>query len=170
MTPKKDQEAGAEIVAKRKDEELERDEASEEDYEDLEDLDAPEPDEDIELVEDADLEAEAFGIDPDADEAEDESEDEDEEDEYVAGSDAGSDQTSLEELLAQRAARRGSAETEDETDIMALVSGRDTIEERISSRVIPIKDRQEFVCARCRLVKPRVQLADPERGLCRDCV
>jgi hypothetical protein len=53
---------------------------------------------------------------------------------------------------------------------MALVPGRDTIDERISSRVIPIKDRQEFVCARCRLVKPRVQLADPQRGLCRDCV
>lgn len=163
-------------MAKRKDEELKRDRASEEDYENLDDLDAPEPDEtgeDVELVEEADLEAEAFGGDPDADEDEGEAEDEDDEEdeeEYVAGSDDGSDQTSLEELLAQRSARRGSAETEDETDIMALVPGRDTIEERISSRVIPIKDRQEFVCARCRLVKPRVQLADVERVLCRDCV
>jgi hypothetical protein len=157
-------------VAKRKDEELKADEASEDSYEDLEKLDAPDPeelDDDLELVEDADLEAPGFGIDPDADESESE---DDEEDEYVAASDDGSEQTSLEELLAQRAARRGSSETEDEPDIMALVPGRDTIDERVSSRVIPIKDRQEFVCARCRLVKPRVQLADPERGLCRDCV
>jgi hypothetical protein len=28
----------------------------------------------------------------------------------------------------------------------------------------------EFVCARCHLRKDHAQLADPERGLCRDCV
>jgi hypothetical protein len=163
-------------VVQHKDEELQRDEASGESYEDLEELDAPDPDDlddDLERVEDQDLETGDLEIDANSDEADsddDEEEEDDEEDEYAVSSDDGSDQTSLEELLAQRAARRGISETEEEPDIMALVPGRDTIDERIPSRVIPFKDRQEFVCARCRLVKPRVQLADPERGLCRDCV
>ena len=83
------------------------------------------------------------------------------------------DEASLEELLAQRAAaRRGTDEAEDEEDLMGLASEPDTIAplEPIPARVIPLKDRQEFVCNRCRLVKARVQLADSERGLCRDCV
>ncbi len=83
------------------------------------------------------------------------------------------DESSLEELLAQRAAaRRGTDETEDEDELMGLASEPDTIPplEPIPARVIPLKDRQEFVCSRCRLVKARVQLADAERGLCRDCV
>ena len=83
------------------------------------------------------------------------------------------DESSLEELLAQRAAaRRGTDESEDDDDIMGLASEPDVIPplEPIPARVIPLKDRQEFVCSRCRLVKARVQLADAERGLCRDCV
>ena len=83
------------------------------------------------------------------------------------------DESSLEELLAQRAAaRRGTDESEDDDDIMGLASEPDVIPsiEPIPARVIPLKDRQEFVCNRCRLVKARVQLADAERGLCRDCV
>jgi hypothetical protein len=42
--------------------------------------------------------------------------------------------------------------------------------EPLPSVVVPIKDRQEFVCSNCHLVKARVQLADAARGLCRDCV
>lgn len=83
------------------------------------------------------------------------------------------DEASLEELLAQRAAaRRGTDESEDEEDILSLASEPEVIPaiEPIPARVIPLKDRQEFVCNRCHLVKARVQLADAERGLCRDCV
>ena len=81
-----------------------------------------------------------------------------------------SDEASLEELLAQRA-RRTPEEPEDADDIMTLASERETrLREPLPSRVIPIRDRQEFVCNRCHLVKARSQLADAERGLCRDCV
>jgi hypothetical protein len=81
--------------------------------------------------------------------------------------------SSLDELLAQRAAaRRGSDDdAEDDDDIMALTSERtEKLSEASTARVIPIKDRQEFVCNRCHLVKAKSQLADPQRGLCRDCV
>jgi hypothetical protein len=154
-------------VARRRDQELDTVEDSlDDDVEEVEDLD---DDEDaVELGED-DVDIEHFEGDSDDDETGDDDGDDDGDDEYAA-SDDDSDQTSLEELLAQRSARRGTGESDDETDILALVSDRQTIEERVSSRVIPMKDRQEFVCTRCRLVKPRVQLADPERGLCRDCV
>ncbi len=101
--------------------------------------------------------------------------DEDDEELALAGSDDEDeeDESSLEELLAQRAAaRRGTDETEDEDELMGLSSEPDAIPplEPIPARVIPLKDRQEFVCSRCRLVKARVQLADADRGLCRDCV
>ena len=60
---------------------------------------------------------------------------------------------------------------EDDDDIMALASEKEpTSLEPLPTTVIPIKDRKEFVCNRCHLVKARVQLADEERGLCRDCV
>jgi hypothetical protein len=99
--------------------------------------------------------------------------DEDDEELALAATDDDEDESSLEELLAQRAAaRRGTDEPEDDDDIMGLASEPDVIPaiEPIPARVIPLKDRQEFVCNRCRLVKARVQLADAERGLCRDCV
>jgi hypothetical protein len=85
--------------------------------------------------------------------------------------DGGSEDASLEELLAQRAARRPADEPEDPDDIMTLSSEAKTpIKEPLPSRVIPIRDREEFVCNRCHLVKRKSQLADPERMLCRDCV
>lgn len=84
------------------------------------------------------------------------------------------DEASLEELLAQRAAGRRAAGDDSESneeDIMALASEREpTGAETIRTKVIPIKDQQEFVCKRCFLVKARSQLADEERMLCRDCV
>ncbi len=84
-----------------------------------------------------------------------------------------SDEDSLEELLEGRAtARRGTDDADDEDDIMALASERDE-NVRLDippSKVTPVKDQQEFVCNRCHLVKAKVQLADEERGLCRDCV
>lgn len=84
----------------------------------------------------------------------------------------GSEAASLDELLAQRAAaRRGSDDAYDDDDIMALASEKsERFYESATARVIPIKDRQEFVCNRCHLVKAKSQLADPQRGFCRDCV
>ncbi len=87
--------------------------------------------------------------------------------------DEDSDESSLDELLSQRAAsRRGTDDSEDDDDIMALASEKepDVIKEVIPARVIPVKDRQEFVCKRCHLVKLKAQLADEDRMLCRDCV
>ena len=108
------------------------------------------------------------------DDAEDEIDDPEEAEAELAASteEDDSDETSLDELLAQRAARRAPDEADDETeDIMALSSEADApIREPLPSRVIPIRDREEFVCNRCHLVKKRVQLADADRGLCRDCV
>jgi hypothetical protein len=85
--------------------------------------------------------------------------------------DEESDEASLEELLAQRASsRRGADDAEEEDDIMALSSEKDTpAVTALPSKVIPIKDQQEFVCKSCYLVKARSQLADPERMYCRDC-
>ena len=83
------------------------------------------------------------------------------------------DDASLDQLLSQRAAsRRGSDDSEDDDDIMALATEKEPrgSVDVIPARVIPIKDRQEFVCQRCYLVKARSQLADADRTLCRDCV
>lgn len=120
------------------------------------------------VVEDDDLESEETDdlTGANADEIEEEeaalATDEDEEE---------SDEASLEELLAQRAAaRKGADEAEDEDDIMALSSEKDTAAvTALPSKVIPIKDEQEFVCKSCYLVKARSQLADEKRMYCRDC-
>ena len=81
------------------------------------------------------------------------------------------EQASLDELLDQRlASRRGSDDADDDEDITALSSLAATSDTGVVVKVTPIKDRQEFVCNRCHLVKAKVQLADPARGLCRDCV
>jgi hypothetical protein len=101
----------------------------------------------------------------------------DEEDDSAAASYLGADddedgeETSLEELLAQRAAARRPAEEEDD-DIMSLASEKEPklAGDPINAKVIPLREQQEFVCQRCRLVKKRSQLADAERTLCRDCV
>jgi Domain of unknown function (DUF4193) len=82
--------------------------------------------------------------------------------------------SNLDEILAPRPSpRRGREEPEEEEDIIsALVPDSDFVAttESLPSTVVPIKDRQEFVCSNCHLVKARSQLADPARGLCRDCV
>jgi Domain of unknown function (DUF4193) len=113
---------------------------------------------------DVDLEDEALDTDEDADDAE----------LLVEGDDdTESPETSLDEILTARPSpRRGREEPEEEEDIIgALVPDRDLVAiEPLPSVVVPIKDRQEFVCNKCHLVKARSQLADAERGLCRDCV
>jgi hypothetical protein len=120
-------------------------------------LEAPEAEEDLEDVdEDELLEEDDAGDD----------------DEAVAGADEEDDSTSLDELLAQRAAaRRAGDDADDDDALLALASEAELpVTEAITTRVIPMKDRQEFVCNRCHLVKAKSQLADPQRGLCRDCV
>lgn len=109
--------------------------------------------------------------DEDFDGDEDEDSEGEEEDGALEEEEDG-DQTSLEELLAQRAAvRRGSDDADDTDDIMALSSEpQEPIVENIAPKVTPVKDDEEFVCKSCHLVKPRVQLADPKKGYCRDCV
>jgi Domain of unknown function (DUF4193) len=122
-------------------------------------LEVPEAEESLEDVDEEELVSE---------------EDEDGEEEVVAASgDEDEDgSTSLDELLAQRAAaRRGGDDADDDDALMGLASEADEpVAEVITTRVIPMKDRQEFVCNRCHLVKAKSQLADPQRGLCRDCV
>ncbi len=87
--------------------------------------------------------------------------------------DEESDDASLEELLAQRSAgRRASSDSDEEDDDIMSLSSEPALTgtEVIRTKVIPVKDRQEFVCKRCYLVKARSQLSDEERMLCRDCV
>ena len=82
------------------------------------------------------------------------------------------DDASLDQLLTQRAAaRRGSDDADDDDDIMSLASEKEPTgtAEVPASRIVPVKDRQEFVCQRCYLVKARSQLADADKMLCRDC-
>ena len=101
-------------------------------------------------------------------------EEEPEEEGQADDEDEDAEGASLDELLAQRAASRRTADDNDDdpADIMALAS--DPVAAADESpvpplRVPPVRQGQEFVCRNCHLVKPRVQLADPERGLCRDC-
>ncbi len=113
----------------------------------------------------------------DLDDLEEEEEEQVSEDDFGGSGEAedGSDQASLEQLLAQRAATRPAAgdSDEDTADILSFTSEPEpaSLDVEVPSRkVTPIKHRQEFVCARCHLVKPRVQLADAERWLCKDCI
>ena len=118
---------------------------------DIEDREAPDPDPEAELeVSDDEAEEELATVAPDED----------------------GEETSLEELLAQRAARRTPDDADDDgDDIMALSSEKEPrVREPLPSRVIPIRDKEEFVCSRCHLVKARSQLADESKLLCRDCV
>lgn len=110
--------------------------------------------------------------DPDPEDELEASDEEVEDELATVAPDEDEEETSLEELLAQRAARRTPDDAdEDDGDIMALTSEKEPrVREPLPSRVIPIRDKEEFVCNRCHLVKARSQLADESRLLCRDCV
>ena len=127
---------------------------------------------DLDALDDED---EDLADDEDEDSAEEESEEEEEEEEEEAdlavASDSDSEPTSLEALLDQRsAARRGIDDPDEDEDFSDLSSEATRAETRAKSKVAPLRNREEFVCKRCFLLKPKVQLADPERMLCRDCV
>ena len=110
------------------------------------------------------------------DDEEEEIDDEDLEEEEAKASlsddDDEDEEASLDELLAKRSAsRRGTDDSDDDDDIMSFVPEPDMgSAEPLPSKLKPVKDEQEFVCARCHLVKKKSQLADEKRGLCRDCV
>lgn len=79
-------------------------------------------------------------------------------------------EASLEALIAQRATGLDD-DDEDEEDLIAEIPDASVFvpEDVIPPRVKLVKDEGEFVCARCHLVKKKVQLADPDKGYCRDC-
>ena len=129
-------------------EEFDEEGYDDEDLDDEEDVDALTP-----ASDDDEVEAEADEADGSSDEEEE-------------------DGASLDELLARRAVTSGdSDDQDDEPGIMSLTSESVVAhsERPAPVRVAPVRERQEFVCNNCHLVKPRVQLADPRRGLCRDC-
>ena len=122
----------------------------EDELEEIEETD----DDDEEEIDDADLEEEEAKASMGSDD--------DEEDE----------EASLDELLAKRSAsRRGTDDSDDDDDIMSFVPEPDLGSvDPIPSKLKPVKNQEEFVCANCHLVKKKSQLADEKRGLCRDCV
>ena len=135
-------------------------EADDREYEDRDDLEALEGG--AEVDDESSPEAEGEEDEPTAGTEEDD-------DDIVTLDDDELPQASLEQLRDQRIARKR-LDLDEDDDLLALVSDTDLPDaEAAPARVTPIESRQEFVCARCRLVKPRVQLADPARGLCRDC-
>lgn len=101
--------------------------------------------------------------------ARDDEEPEEVDDELPVASDEDDEdgpESSLDELLARRAAK--ALEGEEEARLADLVSLLDDGGAVRPVKAVPPK-HPEFVCARCRLVKPRVQLSDAARPLCRDC-
>jgi hypothetical protein len=124
------------------------------------------PGDDEEVLDDEDLNEDLEELGPES-LVEEEEEEEEEEDEDAH------EEESLDELLTQRSSpsRRSADDAADDADILAFAPDRDdTITQELRTRIVPIKDRQEFVCKRCHLVKARSQLADAGRQLCRDCV
>ncbi|MGD0380880.1 MAG: DUF4193 family protein [Acidimicrobiales bacterium] len=83
----------------------------------------------------------------------------DEEEEEVDDEDV---EASLDQILKERLVVE-----EEEAEDEEVVEPDDRSEG--SERVLP-KQPDEFVCSSCFLVKHSSQLADPEKGLCRDCV
>jgi hypothetical protein len=149
-------------------------EADDREYDDLDDLEALEGG-----AEDVDASSpEAEGGDDESTAGTEEDDDEstaatEEDDDVVTLDDDELQQASLEQLRERTARKR--LDLDEDEDLLALVSDPDLPDadlpdaEAAPARVTPIESRQEFVCASCRLVKPRVQLADSARGLCRDC-
>ncbi|MDQ3766154.1 MAG: DUF4193 family protein [Actinomycetota bacterium] len=83
------------------------------------------------------------------------------------------EETSLEVLVARRAASWSAGEEieDDPDELVQLLPQRPArAGDPAPRKVVAIRERREFVCNRCHLVKARSQLADHERGLCRDCV
>jgi hypothetical protein len=81
--------------------------------------------------------------------------------------DEGQVEASLEELIAKKADRPTITDDEDDDESL-LATGRDEARESLTTKVLRVL-LNAFVCQNCFLVKPRSQLADRRRTLCRDC-
>lgn len=109
------------------------------------------------------LDDDDLAVDDEVDEIEAEAETaEEEEDEGT--------EASLDQILDQRAKAELVAVDDDDNDLLELVSEELAGVTPLRAKITPVKEKQEFVCARCHLVKNRSQMADPKRVLCRDCV
>jgi hypothetical protein len=152
-------------------ERLEDEEPDQDEEEGLDDVLVDDLDEELDILGEADLVEE--DDDDESTEAEDEEEEVEEEDDDESDDVVDDSDTSLEELLAQRTAARqiGDDPDEEDDDFIALSSEATRTESPPKSKVVTaLRNREEFVCKRCFLLKPKVQLADSERMLCRDCV
>ena len=131
---------------------------------DLEELE--EPVDELELGDDTDDLEDAGTDEPEADE---EPLEPTEDDATVLAEDGDAEQTSWEELLAQRAAKHGAEDGDEVSDLMSLADEPVPVVESAPRRPSGVRERGEFMCRSCHLVKPRTQLADEARVLCRDC-
>jgi hypothetical protein len=75
-------------------------------------------------------------------------------------------EASLDEILRERLEGVGEEEGEEEEGEMIEPAGRVGLSE---AEVVPCT-AEEFVCRSCFLIKPRSQLADPQRLICTDCL
>ena len=138
---------------------------------DIDELDDDEDEDDVALLDDDD-DALADDDEPEGDTAvevltprpvaePEESATEEEDDEELDDDDV---EASLDVILKERLVVEDEEEDEDEDEPA-------DVEDRTDGglRVLP-KQPGEFVCQSCFLVKNESQLADPARGLCRDCV
>jgi hypothetical protein len=73
-------------------------------------------------------------------------------------------EATLDEILRERLVSQDFVDDEEDEDDSGEEERSD-----IAERVF-LKQPGEFVCRSCFLLKPETQLADRERGLCRDCV
>ena len=147
---------------------------------DQEQLESFEDDEDTEDDDEVDLDAEVIDddlvldddLEVDDDLAVDDEVDEIEAEAETAEEEEGEDtEASLDQILDQRAKAELVAVNDDEDDdLLELVSEEVAGVTPLRAKITPVKEKQEFVCARCHLVKNRSQMADPKRVLCRDCV
>jgi hypothetical protein len=78
------------------------------------------------------------------------------------------DVESIDEILVKKEEAEAAEDEAEEDEAALLAAPRDERVETLSVKVVP-PQAGEFVCARCRLVKHRSQLADKGRTLCRDC-
>lgn len=140
------------------------------DEEEIEEDDDVEVD-DEDLVLDDDLDDDDALEDDDAAVLGDEDEDDTEDDAEDSADEDDDTEASLDQILDQRAkAELVVVDDDDDDELLELVSEATKGVTPLRAKITPVKDKQEFVCARCHLVKNRAQMADPKRGLCRDCV
>lgn len=88
----------------------------------------------------------------------------------TAPDDDGEDEAASWDELLERRGAAGSEGDDDVIDLMSTPDPPEPVTEAQHARAVPLREGQEFVCRSCHLVKPRTQLADASRGLCRDCI